>query len=745
MMGLQVSAEKFIERYIIVSKEHSVNGNKPFELIVLETHYGILESSSLEDIRVVAKKRLYEDLEKRDYKGVQILLENSFVDKAQEKEKIFEALVNQASERKDKHTLDSLFKGDTVSTEDGLLSALMQSLELNQEIKLRGLLTVAHKASHSYTDVLMNVMQVEYKIDDVILSRTKFGVTAAHLAARSGSLAYLQAIIEKEKSLLDTKTNIGGTVLHYAVRGGHLNVVDWLVSEDRVLLNTKTNHGETVLHVAAMAGHLNVVDWLVSEDRGLLNTKCNDGTTVLQHAVIGGHLNVIGRLVSEDRGLLNTKSNDGSTVLHYAVRGGHLNVVDWLVSEDRGLLNTKSNNGVTVLHMAASGGYLNVVDWLVSEDRGLLNTKSNNGVTVLHYAARNGHLNVVDWLVEEDKKNDERKLLGRISCGRTALTYAAEKGHEKVVELLSAYPKELEAVRSVSAYSENIKKIIQTSRSQGTKRKDENEGQKGTPKKRKNRRDAAGGGLKTMGSEAPAGGLMQSPEGVFKVKRDPDESRKKPINVKLEFTYPEDHWTDYKLKKLVQEVELCRPEEERGQDNCEKMAWRVFKALLGQPASLRCPIACEGINYTMPSCQKSVGCMHLTKNIENAYDGYISDQEEIDVSGTDIAYNLDTDEVLTYHVCARELNHVMRTINPRADSVQPFGLLGVERAAGWHQLVWLKRSEDDVVLIDMNHESHKYSLLRDFSKNYSDVKKCSLLRFNKDCPVVMSPGMRPSM
>ena len=233
------------------------------------------------------------------------------------------------------------------------------------------------------------------------------------------------------------------------------------------------------------------------------------------------------------------------------------------------------------------------------------------------------------------------------------------------------------------------------------------------------------------------------------MKADPYESsaieRVKPTNIKLECTYPEGQWTDDELSRLVQEVEKSRPVEKKGQANCEKMAWRVFKNLLGRSASLPCPIDCEGIDYTLPDPKRSLGCMHLTKDIEKAYNGYISDEEEIDLSGIDTTYTLDTEQAFTYHICAQQLNQVMEGIHPREDYTQPFGLLGVERIEGWHQLVWLKRSEGDVVLIDMNHKSHMFSLLRDFGKHYADVKKCSLLRFAKDCPMIGPSAMQLCM
>ena len=96
------------------------------------------------------------------------------------------------------------------------------------------------------------------------------GCTPLHLAASSGDVGYMRALLDANADI-DITCDEGVTPLHAAVAGGHLDAVELLIARGADLELTDVNLGTPIVLVAMQEGHDDVA-------RILLDLQIGDGT-----------------------------------------------------------------------------------------------------------------------------------------------------------------------------------------------------------------------------------------------------------------------------------------------------------------------------------------------------------------------------------------------------------------------------------------------------------------------------------
>jgi serine/threonine-protein phosphatase 6 regulatory ankyrin repeat subunit A len=157
------------------------------------------------------------------------------------------------------------------------------------------------------------------------------GKTALHRAARSGSVAVLQVLLE----------HASGRDAINAAGGGALGLCA-VVDED----------GRTALHDAAYNGHIEAAQLLTDAGAPLVDVRELDGSTPLLLAAYSGHSGLVTLLI--DAGAdVSAQDVEGRTPLHDACMNNHLGVVRTLLAHGANVL-ARNSFGRTPLHDACS-------------------------------------------------------------------------------------------------------------------------------------------------------------------------------------------------------------------------------------------------------------------------------------------------------------------------------------------------------------------------------------------------------
>jgi ankyrin repeat protein len=105
------------------------------------------------------------------------------------------------------------------------------------------------------------------------------GLTSLHHAANNGHKATLILLIKREATLdID---NDGNTPLHHAAANGRTDCIEALLGKDKVLVNCANGEGMTALHLACMYGRRESMSMLIKNGADP-NLKNNSGVTALE-------------------------------------------------------------------------------------------------------------------------------------------------------------------------------------------------------------------------------------------------------------------------------------------------------------------------------------------------------------------------------------------------------------------------------------------------------------------------------
>jgi len=129
---------------------------------------------------------------------------------------------------------------------------------------------------------------------------------------------------------LATQLVNGRTLLHVAVMHGDTNYMNELLVKDPSLLNTRDYNGETPLYSATIYQNIDCVRILLEHDCDTL-VKDMNGETVLHAATTTGNIEILRLIINSKNIDLNVKDKNGCTALHLAAMLGNKVVVETLL------------------------------------------------------------------------------------------------------------------------------------------------------------------------------------------------------------------------------------------------------------------------------------------------------------------------------------------------------------------------------------------------------------------------------
>jgi ankyrin repeat protein len=140
-----------------------------------------------------------------------------------------------------------------------------------------------------------------------------------------------------------------------AAQSGDLMKLKALLKDSPDLVLSRDKNGATPLHLAGGYGHKDLVELLLAS-KAEVNAKDNSGTTPLYFAALYGHADVA-KLLIANKADVNARDSHGQTPLHGASLMGHRDVAELLLVHHADI-NARADNGTTPLHAAAAGQFL---------------------------------------------------------------------------------------------------------------------------------------------------------------------------------------------------------------------------------------------------------------------------------------------------------------------------------------------------------------------------------------------------
>ena len=226
---------------------------------------------------------------------------------------------------------------------------------------------------------------------------------AIHDAAAAANFAEVQALIDKDPTVVSSRNAMGGTALHIAVQGDHLRVTKLLLF-CQADVNAKDNRGLTPLHLA-MGGEVAAVLLASGAD---VNARDERGGTPLYAAAFRGQYDVAVLLLF-NKADANAKSSNGETPLHAAAASGHRGVAELLLAYGANV-NAADDGGDTPLHKAAFFGQAGVAQLLL-DDKADVNARDKDGNTALFDAEIEGHMSVAKLLRQRGGRVEAKALV----------------------------------------------------------------------------------------------------------------------------------------------------------------------------------------------------------------------------------------------------------------------------------------------------------------------------------------------
>lgn len=251
------------------------------------------------------------------------------------------------------------------------------------------------------------------------------GNAPIHLAAYRGCSQIVSTL--SENGSRGIRDRFGRTALHQAALSGSMELMDVLIIDD-IYMEAKDRNGQTPLSLAARIGHSDSVEKFL--DKGAdAESKDQGGRTPLHWAARLGHLKCVEKLL--EKGVdVESKDQGGRTPLHWAVITGHLHCVEKLLEKGADAGSTDFP-GQRPLHLAARSGNSDIVLALL-EKKGDVNSKIyETGWTPLMSAARTGRTDILEILVDKGADTHQTDKVGM-----TALHHAAQGDHSGAVEIL---------------------------------------------------------------------------------------------------------------------------------------------------------------------------------------------------------------------------------------------------------------------------------------------------------------------
>jgi len=248
-----------------------------------------------------------------------------------------------------------------------------------------------------------------YKVP-VDSARKSDGVTALHLACRSGHLKLVQWLLEEKKADIEKVDNKGRRAIYFTIKGCQPEVLNLLIKKGVELDPLTIKKKYSPLLKAAAKQYTELAQILIKTNCCNVNLQDENGNTALHFAVIGRRKSdLFDALVQCDCTDLTIRNDMDCNVFHSAVIFGNLEVLEFLLdSKNIGLaLERVTSSHYSVLHLASVTGDLKVAQFILERlsEKLSVDDEDNMGNTALMIASARCQYGLVELFIKTGKAN----------------------------------------------------------------------------------------------------------------------------------------------------------------------------------------------------------------------------------------------------------------------------------------------------------------------------------------------------
>ena len=174
------------------------------------------------------------------------------------------------------------------------------------------------------------LLAVTFAVSSLFFSSFLFA-GEVHEAAKSGDIAKLRQLLNKDPGLLYVQDEQGKTPLHWATGRGQYETMKVLLDEYLVDVNVRNKNQGTPLHVAASQAQPEGVRILL-QHKAEINARTKDGATPLHFAAFkrkDGHLEAA-RILLDNNADVDARMDNGATPLSLALANGNTRMIKLL-------------------------------------------------------------------------------------------------------------------------------------------------------------------------------------------------------------------------------------------------------------------------------------------------------------------------------------------------------------------------------------------------------------------------------
>lgn len=259
-----------------------------------------------------------------------------------------------------------------------------------------------------------------------VLLAAAIGIHAQEIfdAVRSGDLAKVKELVEKDPQLVEARNANQSTPLHVAVDVDNELIVRYLI-EKEADPNAVNRSNVTPLFYAKKVE----IAKLLIEKGADINAQNSSFITPLLTASSQGRFEIVKLLIERGVDIHWESPNGSQTALSFALWFKQNNIADYLIDQGATIKSPDTQNGRTVLINALKAGNVKYID--KSREQGLspfmeVETKSS----LLHYAAESDSVELLHRLIDLGEPVNKKNI-----CGWTPLHIAAFYGKKQSVEV----------------------------------------------------------------------------------------------------------------------------------------------------------------------------------------------------------------------------------------------------------------------------------------------------------------------
>ena len=278
------------------------------------------------------------------------------------------------------------------------------------------------------------------KLDVNAIHPRRFNRTALMLAAQSGKLEIVSALVDQHGIKLDQQDLEGNNALSLATMAGQYDIVEALLDHGGIAIDSKNRLGSTALILAATpsvgqkenASKIDIARILLDQDADTSIKDHEGGGTALMRAVDADNGEMVELLFDYDADV-NVRDDLDRGLLHSAAIDGYEGIVRLLLEKDLDI-NCQDQNGKTPLHDAGRNGNYKVAE-LLRDSGANLSIKDKYGRIPWTVAWQYGNLNVMRVLERQDILVDSRvKYSSYPNVDSLPMWSIANLGLERAVE-----------------------------------------------------------------------------------------------------------------------------------------------------------------------------------------------------------------------------------------------------------------------------------------------------------------------